>query len=219
MFHLQIRTTARNAKIASPELWWWLITEDANWYQPFGPGSSVVELDDHPVVHISHADALAYCRWSGRALPSEAQWEAAARGTLTGQPYPWGGQPPTDADEPRKLNIFRGTFPGIPPEYPIGTVPVRSFAPNDFGLYNTVGNVWEWCADTFATGTYRERAESGQLVTDPFVRDPAAPDRVLRGGSYLCNAGYCARYRTSARGHATPLTTSTHIGFRTIAAS
>lgn len=217
VFHLQTRRRAKVLRIASPGLWWWHIVEDANWRQPFGLGSAgLSELDDHPVVQVSHADALAYCQWAGRALPSEAQWEAAARGSLTGEPYPWGGVPPTDIDEPRKLNIYRGAFPDTLPQYSFGLEPARSFEPNDFGLYNTVGNVWEWCADTFSADAYRERAESGDLVTDPLVDDPAAPDRVLRGGSYLCNAGYCARYRTSARGHATPLTTSTHIGFRTI---
>lgn len=220
VFHLQTRRRARIIRVASPELWWWDIVEEANWRQPFGLGSAgLSELDDHPVVQVSHIDALAYCQWAGRALPSEAQWEAAARGSRIGEPYPWGGVPPTDADEPRKLNIYRGAFPDTLPQYSFGLEPARSFEPNDFGLYNTVGNVWEWCADTFATETYRDRAEFGQLVTDPLVDDPAAKDRILRGGSYLCNAGYCARYRTSARGHATPLTTSTHIGFRTTAAA
>lgn len=190
---------------------WWLDVPGARWDRPFGPGSDLTDRGDHPVVHVSHADALAYCAWAGRALPTESQWEYAARGGLDGARFPWGDEEPA-ADRPR-CNIFPGDFPDRP-DGDVGTVPARAFAPNGFGLYQMVGNVWEWCADRFDARAYR-------AYRDAVPRNPTGPDRgrarVLRGGSYLCHDSYCRRYRVAARSHNTPETSTGNIGFRTVA--
>ncbi|PKZ66999.1 sulfatase modifying factor 1 (C-alpha-formyglycine- generating enzyme 1) [Gordonia terrae] len=186
---------------------WWLAVDGASWRHPAGPGSTLDGLADHPVVHVSHRDAQAYCDWAGRALPTEAQWEYAARGGRRGARYPWGDEPPT-ADDPR-CTIFRGDFPNEPTG-PVGTTPVRTFEPNGHGLYQCAGNVWEWCADRFSARYYR--------VSDR--TDPSGPARgsarVLRGGSHLCHDSYCHRYRVAARSHNTPESTASNIGFRTV---
>lgn len=189
---------------------WWIDVPGARWDRPFGTGSDLTGRADHPVVHISHRDAEAYCAWTGRALPTEAQWEYAARGGLNGARFPWGDEEPTP--HLARCNIFRGDFPDRPLGA-VGTVPVGSFAPNGFGLYQMVGNVWEWCADRFGAHTYR--------TAEPV--DPIGPSRgrsrVLRGGSYLCHDSYCRRYRVAARSHNTPETSTGNIGFRTVAAA
>ncbi|CAM3843866.1 formylglycine-generating enzyme family protein [Tsukamurella ocularis] len=185
---------------------WWLTVPGATFRAPGGPGT--VALDDHPVVHVSHADALAYCAWAGRALPTEAQWEYAARGGLDGARYPWGDEHPVPG---RDCNVFVGDFPE--PDGAVGTVAARSYAPNGYGLYQTVGNVWEWCADRFSARYYRAAPEVS----------PTGPDRgtarVLRGGSHLCHDSYCYRYRVAARSHNTPSSTASNIGFRTVSDS
>nr|WP_268240884.1 formylglycine-generating enzyme family protein [Nocardia camponoti] len=183
---------------------WWLTVSGANWRNPGGPGTHADSL--HPVVHVSHRDALAYCAWAGRALPTEAQWEFAARGGLPSARFPWGDAAPTASD----CNIFQGDFPSSPTA-PVGTMPAKSLQPNPFGLYHTVGNVWEWCADRFSARYYRASPEL----------DPQGPERgasrVLRGGSHLCHDSYCYRYRVAARSHNTPESTASNIGFRTVA--
>ncbi|MFD6397631.1 formylglycine-generating enzyme family protein [Nocardia sp. NPDC060249] len=202
VFHLSAADPATGTPV--PGTPWWLTVPDASWRAPGGPGSAAIE--DHPVVHVSHHDALAYCAWSARALPTEAQWEHAARGGLTGARYPWGDAHPTE-DE---VAVFPGDFPDAPTG-PVGTVAAKSFAPNGFGLYQAVGNVWEWCADRFSARYYR---------TAP-GHDPLGPDRgntrVLRGGSHLCHDSYCYRYRVAARSKNTPDSTAGNIGFRTVA--
>lgn len=172
---------------------WWRQVQGASWRRPEGPGSDVEGRGDHPVTHVSHRDALAYAAWSGTRLPTEAEWELAARGGLVQQPFPWG-----DELEPGgrpAMNVFQGDFPSAP-SAPVGTVPVDSFEPNGLGLLNTTGNVWEWTASPWSS----------------FDRRP-----VLRGGSYLCHASYCRRYRTSARTANTPDTSLGHTGFRVAA--
>jgi len=188
---------------------WWSEVPGAYWRAPFGPGSGVDDRHDHPVVHVSAHDAQAYCTWAGRALPTEAQWEYAARGGLEGARFPWGDAPPTG----ERVNIFRGGFPDTPTE-PVGTRPVRTFRPNGYGLFQTVGNVWEWCADRYSARTYA-RAAAGPPATDPAGPD-SGRSRVLRGGSYLCHDSYCRRYRVAARSHNTPATSTGNIGFRTV---
>ncbi|WP_255122868.1 formylglycine-generating enzyme family protein [Rhodococcus sp. 14-2470-1b] len=168
---------------------WFNVVSGASWRRPSGPASSITPAADHPVTHVSRRDADAYCAWVGASLPSEEQWEYAARGGLEQQPFPWGADESLD-----RMNTWRGEFPGEHVDT-VFTAPVRSFEPNGYGLYNTTGNVWEWTTGTF----------------DAARRDTRA---VIRGGSHLCHASYCRRYRTSARSGVTEDTSSSHIGFR-----
>ncbi|TWS26586.1 formylglycine-generating enzyme family protein [Tsukamurella sputi] len=204
VFHASVADPSSGVPV--PGTPWWLTVPGATFRTPGGPGT--VALDDHPVVHVSHADVLAYCAWTGRALPTEAQWEYAARGGLDGARYPWGDEHPAPG---RDCNIFVGDFPE--PDGAVGTVAARSYAPNGYGLYQAVGNVWEWCADRYSARYYRVSPE----------HSPTGPDRgtarVLRGGSHLCHDSYCYRYRTAARSHNTPSSSASNIGFRTVSDS
>lgn len=187
---------------------WWVALPRAYWAQPEGPGSDILTRLDHPVVHISWNDARAYCDWAGTMLPTEAQWEASARGGLDGALYPWG-----DKLTPRgehRCNIWQGQFPQADRAADgfAGTCPVNAFAPNGFGLFNMVGNVWEWCADAFSRD-YHASTERDDPVD---LRDQ--PSRSLRGGSFLCHASYCDRYRVAARTANTRDSSSSNIGFR-----
>ena len=175
---------------------WWRQVEGADWAHPFGPQSNLDGLDDHPVVHVSHTDALAYCAWAGVRLPTEAEWEFAARGGLDQKRYVWGDDFAPDGTT--MCNIFEGTFPShnTGADGYEGTAPVESFPPNGFGLYNMAGNVWEWCADPFG-------APGGPLV--------------IRGGSYLCHDSYCDRYRVSARSSNVADASTGNMGFRVAA--
>ena len=216
-----------NARVALND-WqqWWRFGFGANWRQPLGPGSSIDGLDDHPVVHIAYADAQSYAEWAGKALPTEAEWEYAARGGLDTE-YAWGDEL---APQGRMLaNYWQGEFPH---ENRLldgweRTSPVRSFPPNEFGLYDMIGNVWEWTCDWFASGPSL-RASGGCCVpsnprggAEEQSYDPCTPHmrigrKVLKGGSHLCAANYCQRYRPAAR-YAQPIDTSTsHVGFRCI---
>lgn len=169
---------------------WWRQVDDATWFRPEGPGSSADDRPDHPVTHVSHRDALAYAEWVGSRLPTEAEWEYAARGGLDQQPYPWGSE--REPDGVPRMKIFSGSFPDAPTER-VGTESATTFSPNAFGLHCMTGNVWEWTASSFGS------------------RDGSP---VLRGGSYLCHDSYCRRYRTSARTAATAETSLGHTGFR-----
>ncbi|WP_031466335.1 formylglycine-generating enzyme family protein [Sciscionella sediminilitoris] len=172
---------------------WWCGVAGAYWRYPEGPGSELDGRWDHPVVHISWQDAQAYCAWAGRRLPTEAEWEYAARGGLSQARYPW-GEELTPGGEHR-CNIWQGKFPvrDTGEDGYRGTAPVDAFSPNGFGLYNTSGNVWEWCADWF---------------------DGSQGARAMRGGSYLCHESYCNRYRVAARTANTPDSSSGNLGFR-----
>lgn len=211
VFYLQVpEERRRSLRQVSRELPWWLVVEGACWQRPAGPGSSAADQSDHPVVHVTWNDAAAYCAWSGTRLPTEAEWEYAARGGLPQARYPWG-----DALEPDGracCNIWQGEFPARPrPGWTPGPLPVRSFAPNGFGLYNTAGNVWEWCADWFSPAYHRETAQQ-----DP-LQSRATGRRAQRGGSFLCHDTYCNRYRVAARGANTPGTATSNCGFRVAA--
>ena len=193
---------APDADVAGPvpETPWWLNVRGATWRAPEGGTSTVAGRGDHPVVHVSWNDAAAYAAWAGARLPTEAEWEHAARGGLEGRRFPWG-------DELRACNIFRGDFPDRPSGR-VGTVAANAGEPNGFGLLQAVGNVWEWCADWFSATYYLESP-----LDDP-PGPPAGSERVLRGGSYLCHDSYCRRYRVSARTGNTPDSSAGNVGLR-----
>lgn len=191
---------------------WWLGVRGADWAHPNGRGSTVEGLGDHPVVHVSWNDAVAYCEWARRRLPTEAEWERAARGGHEGSTYPWGDELRIDESAGWPCNIWQGEFPlrNTLEDGWLTTAPVRSFQPNGYGLWQAVGNVWEWCADWYSPAYYETSPE-----TDP--RGPAhGTGRVLRGGSYLCHDSYCNRYRNSARSSNTPDSSMGNAGFRTV---
>jgi len=190
---------------------WWRAVRGATWRAPEGAGSSVGERPHHPVVHVSHADATAYAAWAGKRLPTEAEWEMAARGGLDQARFPWG-----DELTPRgrhRCNIWQGEFPRYDTgeDGHTGTAPVKTYPPNAYGLYNTSGNVWEWCADRFSADWHA--AARPETRTDP-QGPPEGEARVIRGGSYLCHHTYCNRYRVAARTSNTPDSSTGHTGFR-----
>jgi sulfatase modifying factor 1 len=177
---------------------WWCGVSGAYWRAPEGPGSDLDGRLDHPVVHVSWHDAVAYCQWAGRRLPTEVEWEYAARGGLDQARYPWGDE--LTPGGVHQCNIWQGRFPvrDTGEDGFSGTAPVDAFSPNGFGLYNVSGNVWEWCADWF---------------------DPAEANRAMRGGSYLCHDSYCNRYRVAARTANSPDSSTGNLGFRTVLAA
>jgi formylglycine-generating enzyme len=211
VFHLLVRAPVSDIVGPAPGAPWWLNVRGADWAHPGGPDSSWADVPDHPVVHVSHTDALQYCAWAGRRLPTEAEWEYAGRGGLAGKRFAWGDDL-TPGGEFR-TNIWQGTFPAMntADDGYLGTAPVKSFPPNGYGLYEVAGNVWEWCSDWFLPRYYR---------TSP-TDNPQGPakgaGRVMRGGSYLCHDSYCSRYRVAARTSNTPDSSSGNCGFRTVA--
>jgi formylglycine-generating enzyme required for sulfatase activity len=197
------------------ELSWWHWVPGADWRHPEGPDSSIAGLENHPVVQVSFEDAEAFARWAGMSLPSEAQWEYAARGGLKDQVFAWG-----NTWNPHKSNTWQGPFPSTDTTEDgfSGTAPVGSFAANGYGLFDMTGNVWEWTQDWYSMG-------HGALAdgTDPMVssdaatgdpRDPGVAKHVIKGGSFLCSENYCSRYRPAAREAQSPDTGTSHIGFR-----
>ncbi len=212
VFHLAVAADPADILGRSPSAPWWLEVRGADWAHPGGRHTHIEELQDHPVVHVSHDDAVAYCRWAGRQLPTEAEFEYAARGGRAGQRFPWGNELAPQGKH--RANIWHGTFPSINTleDGYLTTCPVRTFPPNDWGLYETSGNVWEWCADWFSPRAYQHCA----------AHNPHGPDtgttRVTRGGSYLCHDSYCHRYRVAARTSNTPDSSTGNCGFRTVSA-
>jgi formylglycine-generating enzyme required for sulfatase activity len=187
---------------------WWRQVSGADWRHPEGPQSSVTGREDHPVVHVSWHDAKAYCDWAGRRIPTEAEWEYAARGGLEQKRYPWGDELTPGGEH--MCNVWQGDFPRsntLGDSY-YGTAPALAFPPNGYGLYNMSGNVWEWCADRFSPTFHIDGPRS----------NPHGPSegahRVIRGGSYLCHESYCFRYRVAARSGNSPDSSTGNMGFR-----
>jgi len=201
---------------------WWRWVPGANWRHPEGPNSDIVGRENHPVVQISWDDAVAYAKWAGKRLPTEAEWEYAARGGREGTRFFWGND--LHPNGRHMANIFQGQFPvkNTVEDGFASTSPVKSFPPNGYGLYDMAGNVWQWTSDWYRADAFIDVANRGACENpqgpeksfDP--GDPYAPKRVIKGGSFLCSADYCESYRPSARRGTPPDTGSAHIGFRCV---
>ncbi len=192
-----------------PSTPWWFAVEGAYWYQPEGAGSSIEDRMDHPVIHVSWNDAEAFCKWAGKRLPTEAEWEFAARGGLEQKKFPWGDELTPNGEH--RCNIWQGNFPkeNTADDGYVGTAPAKSFPANGFGLYNVSGNVWEWCVDWF---DHNKDMEQLMNPTGP----SSGSTKVMRGGSYLCHHSYCNRYRVAARSSNTLDSSTGNMGFRCV---
>ena len=202
---------------------WWGYVPGANWRHPTGPGSDLTGKEQHPVVHIAYDDAFAYCKWAGKRLPTEAEFERAARGGLARKAYDWGDE--FQSDGKFMANTFQGHFPNdnSGADGYLGTAPVGSFPANGYGLYDIAGNVWEWISDWYRPDYYATLAAAGGVARNPQgpadsfdPSEPGTKKRVQRGGSFLCTDQYCKRYMPGGRGKGEPDTGTNHLGFRCV---
>jgi sulfatase modifying factor 1 len=193
---------------------WWRWTPGASWRHPVGPRSSVDKRAEHPVVHVAYEDAESYATWAGLALPTEVEWEIAARGGVVGAAYSWGDEP--EAPGQRLANYWHGEFPWRPDPGYGRTSPVGSFAPNGYGLYDMAGNVWEWTCDWYTDTRAGDPCCGPQDSFDPRQPQFRVPRKVVKGGSFLCADSYCRRYRPAARRPQMIDTGMSHIGFRCV---
>lgn len=216
---LVFNPTNEAVPLNNPQLWWgWVI--GASWKHPLGPQSNIDSIMNHPVVQIAWEDAVAYANWAGKRLPTEAEWEWAARGGQENMIYPWGNEA-VEAGDP-KANFYQGLFP-VKNEMKDGfehTAPIKTYASNGYGLYDMAGNVWEWCADWYDVNFYSsDQALIPQTKGPSVANNPNMPyqqERVIRGGSFLCNEAYCSGYRNARRMGSTPDTALNHTGFRCV---
>jgi formylglycine-generating enzyme required for sulfatase activity len=208
VFYLQVPAENRKqARQVAKDLPWWLPVADASWQRPEGPGSHIYDRLDHPVVHVSWNDAQAYCAWAQVRMPTEAEWECAARGGLQGRRFPWGDDL-MENGVPR-CHVWRGSFPNAPDAgWKPQPVAVSDGEPNLFGLVNLCGNVWEWCADWFSATYHQDTTPENPVFSWATGR------RSMRGGSFLCHHSYCNRYRVAARSSNTPHSSASNVGFR-----
>lgn len=212
VFHLLVSEATKNSVQSVPqEAPWWYRVEGAYWEKPEGADSNIKDRMDHPVVHVSYQDAEAFCHWSGTRLPTEAEWEFAARGGLARKTYPWGDL--LKMDGKHMCNIWQGKFPikNNASDGYVGTAPVDTYDANGYGLYNMSGNVWEWVADWFSPHYHKQTKDVNPRFDKPTGR------RSMRGGSYLCHRSYCNRYRLAARSSNTPDSSTGNCGFRVAA--
>ena len=202
---------------------WWRYQPGANWRHPLGPGSDLRGKEKYPVVQIAYPDAVAFAKWAGKRLPTEAQWEFAARGGLAAKTYAWGNE--LKPGGKWMANIYEGQFPVIDwgADGFAGIAPVAQFPPNGYGLYDMAGNVWQWCSDWYRSDYYAQLADAGGVARNPQGPDapydpaePAVKKRVHRGGSFLCTDQYCTRYMVGTRGKGEVMTGSNHVGFRCV---